>query len=80
MAFVKALCNTDQFDLVFELNIEGLEGDIQQALDLLARNAHPFDYPPYHRILYGWAAKREDWRLGKYISAGPNLTRFKLKP
>ena len=59
------MCRDGEAHRLFTLPISGMEGYIEDELDLRARTADPLAAPFYHKILYSWLIMRQDYRKGK---------------
>lgn len=59
------MCRDGEAHRLFTLPISGMEGYIEDDLDLRARTADPLAAPFYHKILYSWLIMRQDYRKGK---------------
>ena len=60
------MCKTGQAQRLFSLPISGMEGYIEDELDLRARTADPLASPFYHKVLYSWLIMRQDYRKGEF--------------
>jgi hypothetical protein len=64
------MCKGGEAQRLFNLPYSGMEGYIEDELDLRARTADPLASPYYHKILYSWLTRRVDHRKGESISKG----------
>jgi hypothetical protein len=65
---IQAMCRDGEAHRLFTLPISGMEGYIEDELDLRARTADPLAAPFYHKILYSWLIMRQDYRKGMETS------------
>lgn len=71
-ALINSMCKAGQAQRLFSLPISGMEGYIEDELDLRARTADPLAVPFYHKVLYSWLIMRQDFRKGESTPRSPS--------